>query len=793
MLLPVKWLREYVDIDVDAKELSDKLTDSGSHVESILNQDKGIKNVVVGKILEIEKHENADKLVVTKIDVGEEVLQIVTGATNIKVGDLVPVAKVGAVLYDNFKIKKSKLRGVDSFGMLCSFEELGFPDSVIPKEAKEGILILKEDYELGLDINEALGLYDNVLEIEVTPNRPDCLSIIGLARETAATFGRELKEPEIEIKEEVEDIKDYLNGVSIETEDCNRYYARVIKDVKIEPSPMWMQMRLIEAGMRPISNIVDITNYIMLEYGQPLHAFDLDSLAEKEIVVRKAEEGELLKTLDGVERKLDKEDIVIADKEVAQGLAGVMGGYDSEITDETKNVVLESANFNGRFVRLTSRRLNLMSEASNRHSRKLDPTLCQIAADRFCALVEELGAGTVVSGAIDIYHNEAEKRTIEFNPDHARRLLGKNIETEVMLEYFKNLELGVEKSGEIYKVEVPTFRADLVEEVDLIEEVGRLYGFHNIEPQALNGDLSRGTRPYGRKIMDKTKGLLSSLGYNEILTYSFISPKSYDKIELSENSPLRDSIKLINPLGEDYSVMRRTLISNMLEVMSRNYNRKVGDVSFYEIGNIFERVEDRPKESLRLVIGSCGSDDFFDLKETIEIALARLGIRDLKYIRESQNSSFHPGRTAIVELDGEELGIIGEVHPDVLGNYDIRQKAYIAELDFDMIIDRSNLVELYRELPKYPGITRDLALIVDEEVLAGEIEEVIYKHGKELIEEVKLFDVYVGDQIPDGKKSMAYSIFYRSYKGTLTDEEITKIQDRLIEDLENTFGAKLRS
>lgn len=797
MLLPIEWLKSYIDTEKTTRELADGLTLSGSHVESIISLNKGVKGVVVGKILDIKAHENADKLIVCSVDVGEEVLQIVTGAKNLNIDDFIPVAKVGAVLPGDMDIQKTDFRGIDSFGMLCSLNELGYADNVVSKSSKEGIHILDKEYPLGEDILPILGLEDEVIEFEITPNRPDCLSIIGMARETAATFKLDVKEPEIKIENEVDHISDYVNDIKVESDNCNRYYARVIKDVKIEKSPNWLEKRLMQAGVRPINNIVDITNYVMLEYGEPLHAFDLETLNDKKIIVRQAKEGETLTTLDEVERKLDTEDLVIADGKEPIAIAGVMGGFDSEISNDTKVVLLEGANFDQKSVRLTSKKLSLRTEASNRFEKGIDPNLCSIAVDRVCQLIESIGAGLVVKENIDVYKNKIEEKTIDVRPERANKLLGIDISVDEMLGYLNSLGLkSVCKDG-IISTTIPTYRLDISIEADLIEEIGRLYGFHNIESKALRGKLTRGQKPYAKVIENKAKDILKGLGYNEVMTYSFISPKAYDKINISQDSSLKKYIKLLNPLGEDYSVMRTTLIPNMMDLLSRNYNRKVESIFAYEIGNIFIPktlpVEDLPTEKKYLSIGFYGHEDFYHLKETIEMLLNNLGIKNLDYTREEDNPIFHPGRTANIILDGKVLGTLGEAHPDVCENYDIDTKVYIGQIDFDMIVKEANFDKKYKPLPKYPSIKRDIAVIVEKEVLVGDIEKIIRNHGKELIEKVELFDVYTGDQIPDNMKSIAFSIVYRSLEKTLEEKQINEIQKIIIKDLEENLDAKLRS
>ncbi|NLV87746.1 MAG: phenylalanine--tRNA ligase subunit beta [Tissierellia bacterium] len=797
MLLPIKWLKDYIKIDEDAKVLADGLTLSGSHVESIKALNKGVENVVVGKILSIEKHPNADKLLVCKVDIGSETLQIVTGATNLKEGDYVPVATVGAKLPGDIKIEKTNFRGLDSYGMLCSLKELGYEDSVVSKEMKDGIFILDKEYPLGKSIIEILGLDDEVIEFEITPNRPDCLSIIGMARETSATFNIPLEEPEIKVNNEVDSIENYLNGIEAPSDNCNRYYARVVKDVKIEPSPLWMQLRLMEAGVRPINNIVDITNFVMLEYGEPLHAFDLETVAGRKIIVRQAEEGEKIVTLDGVERDLSPSDLVIADTEKAIGIAGVMGGFNTEITDSTRYVLLEGANFNSKSIRLTSKRLGLRTEASTRFEKGIDPNLCQLAVDRVCQLIEEINAGVVVKGNMDVYKKPRTEETITLRPDRANKLLGIELTADEMVDYLNRLGIESKIEDRIIVSKIPTYRLDIELEADLIEEVGRLYGFHNIESKPLIGTLTRGEKPYERKIEDLAKGILQAMGLNEAMTYSFISPRAYDKIKVSQDSPLRNVIRLINPLGEDYSVMRTTLLPNMLELLSRNYNRGVEECYVYEIGNIFIPKElplkELPEERKILSIGFYGKEDFYFLKEIVNTLLNRLGIKDIEYVREENNPSFHPGRTAKVLANGIDLGTLGEIHIDVLENYDMKARAYVAQIDFHEIVKLTKLERRYVPLPKYPAVLRDLALVVKEDVLVGEIEKIITKHGEGLIENIELFDIYRGNPIPEGMKSVAFSIIFRSHSRTLRDEEINTILETIIKDLEDTFDAKLRA
>jgi phenylalanyl-tRNA synthetase beta chain len=799
MLVPVKWMKDYVNIDdIEMKDLADKLNSSGSHVEAIEKVDKGVENVVVGMIMEIESHPDADKLVITKVDVGEEdLVQIVTGASNINEGDFVPVALVGAKLPGGMKIKKGKLRGIESNGMLCSAEEFGIADNVIPKEQKDGIFILPSGTEIGKDIREVLGFSEEVIEFEITPNRPDCLSIVGMARETAASIGRKITMPSTDIESEKSDIKDYFNRVTIkEKELCKRYYAKVVKDVKIGPSPVWMQTRLMEAGIRPINNIVDITNYVMTELGQPLHAFDLDKIEGKEILVDLASEGMTFKTLDGVERKLDDTMLLINDSKGPVAIAGVMGGLDSEVSEDTTSILVESAVFDSKNIRLTSKKLGLRTEASSKFEKGLDPNMAEIACKRVCKLIEEIGAGTVVSGYFDEKGSIPLEKQLKVSVEKINNMIGKNIPLNQILDILNGLEIESFENGEYIVCKIPTFRADIELDVDIIEEIARVYGFENIESKPLEGVLSRGRKTCKRNMEDKVKGILTGIGLNEIMTYSFISPKTYDKLRIADYSILRNYIKLRNPLGEDYSVMRTTLMSNTLDVMSRNYKHGIDDIFTYEIGNVFIPnelpVKTLPKEKKLLSLGMYGSGDFFTIKGVIEELLKRMGIHHAEFVKETNNTTFHPGRAASIICEDYFLGTFGEVHPEVSESYDVKDRLYLAELDFDRLFYLSDMNKKYKALPKYPAISRDIALLADSDVLVSEIEKVIRESGGNLVEEVKLFDVYSGDQIEEGKKSIAYSIVYRSNDKTLTDEEIIPVHQNILAELENKLQISLR-
>ena len=795
MLVPIKWLKDYVDIKVDSKGYADAMTMSGSKVEKVEELGKEIENVVVGKILKIEDHPAADKLVIGQVDVGTEVIQIVTGATNIKEGDYIPIAKNGATLPGGVKIKKGKLRGVESNGMMCSAQELALDLDNLPEDMLDGIYILDKEYPLGVDIKDILGLNDAVVEFEITTNRPDCLSIVGIARETAATFESVMKYPNTTFKENDENIKDYIDIQVKNSELCPRYSARMIKNVVIKDSPAWIQERLIKAGVRPISNIVDITNYVMLEFGQPMHAFDYRDLEDKKIIVRNAMPGETIKTLDEVERELEESMLVIADGKKPTGIAGVMGGYGSEIKADTNAIVFESANFESVSIRMTSKKLGLRTEASSRFEKGIDPELAAMAMDRACSLVEQIGAGEIVGGKIDLYPAPKKLRKLNLNVKKVNDFVGvKDITEEMIIKYLTSLEFGVEVKGDL-SVTVPTFRDDVEGEADLMEEVSRLYGYDRIPVKLMDTTFTQGGKDYRQKIRDMAKNNLAAQGLFEVMTYSFVSPGVFSKINLKAENPLRNAIKLINPLGEDQSIMRTTLIPNMLDVVSKNYNKKISEGQFFELSRVYvsetPELKELPDEREVLTIGMYGDVDFFDLKGVVENFLDEFNI-DRYRILSSNNDSMHPGRTAELLINNKRVGFLGEVHPDVLDKYDIPVRVYLTELSFEEIILQSNMDIKYRSLPKYPSVARDIAIVVTEEITAGQVEEIIRNKGGRLIEEVKLFDIYKGSQIQEGYKSMAYSIVYRSDEKTLSEEDIAKVHNKIVNSLVNQIGAELR-
>ncbi|HWR61728.1 MAG TPA: phenylalanine--tRNA ligase subunit beta [Clostridia bacterium] len=795
MLVPIKWLKDYIDIKADPKSYADAMTMSGSKVERIEDLGKEIENVVVGRILKIEEHPAADKLVVGQVDVGTEVIQIVTGASNIREGDYIPVALNGSTLPGGVKIRKGKLRGVESNGMMCSAQELALELDNLPESMLDGIYILDREYPLGADIKEVLGLNDSVIEFEITNNRPDCLSIVGIARETAATFGGTMKYPETSFKENSENIRDYIDIQVKNSELCPRYSSRMIKNIVIKDSPAWMQERLIKAGVRPISNIVDITNYVMLELGHPMHAFDYRDLQDRKIIVRNAMPGETIKTLDEVERKLDETMLVIADGSKPTGIAGVMGGHGSEIKPDTTAVVFESANFAPVNIRLTSKKLGLRTEASGRYEKGIDPELSKIALDRACHLVEQLGAGEVVGGMIDIYPAPRSPRKLSLNAEKVNSFIGvRDITDAMIVKYLTSLEFKVEVKGDL-EVTVPTFRDDVEGSADLIEEIARLYGYDKIPVDLMDTTFTQGGKNYRQKIRDMAKTNMAAQGLYEVLTYSFVSPGVYNKINLKAENPLRNAIKLVNPLGEDQSIMRTTIIPNMLEVIARNLNKKVPDGQFFELSKVYlpdaASADGLADERETLTVGMYGEVDFFDLKGAVENLLEEMNITKYR-ILSSNNDSMHPGRTAELLINNKRIGCMGEVHPDVLDKYDIPARVYVAELNFEEIIKQSDMNIKYRALPKYPSVARDIAIVVTEEITAGQVEEIIRNKGGRLIEEVKLFDIYRGSQIENGYKSMAYSIVYRSDEKTLSEEDITKVHNKIVNSLVNQVGAALR-
>ncbi len=806
MNTPLSWVKAYVpDLEVTPQEYTDAMTLTGTKVEGYECLDKNLEKIVVGHILSIERHPDADKLIVCQVNVGSETVQIVTGASNVKTGDKVPVVldggKVagghdgGPLPEDGIKIKKGKLRGIESCGMMCSIEELGFTNEMYPDAPESGIYILPETSVPGSDAVELLGLHDSVFEYEVTSNRVDCYSVIGIAREAAATFNKTFVPPVVTATGNSEDVHDYLKVTVEDSRLCSRYCARMVKNIKIAPSPVWMQRRLAACGIRPINNIVDITNYVMEEYGQPMHAFDYEQLAGHEIVVRCAEDGETFQTLDGQERKLDSTVLMIRDGEKAVGIAGIMGGENSKITDEVQTMVFESACFDGTNIRLSSKKVGLRTDASGKFEKGLDPNNAKAAIDRACQLIEELGAGEVVGGMIDIYPEKREAKRVAFEPERMNRLLGTDITAETMLEYYKRLELEYdEKTGEII---VPTFRQDLECMADLAEETARFYGYDKIPVSLPTGEATTGKLSYKLRVEELAREVAEFCGFSQGMTYSFESPKVFDRLLLPQDSPLRVTVNILNPLGEDFSVMRTTPLHGMLNSLSTNYNRRNKNVRLYELANIYLPkslpLTELPDERMQFTLGFYGDGDFFDMKGVIEEFFEKTGM-NLKphYDPKAGKTFLHPGRQADIIYDGVNIGYLGEVHPEVADNYKIGDRAYVAVIDMPSMIPFTSFDRKYTGIAKYPAVTRDISMVVPKNILVGQIEEVIEQRGGKILESYELFDIYEGAQILAGFKSVAYSITFRAADHTLEEQEVSGVMKKILNGLQ-ALGIELRA
>lgn len=801
MKASIEWLKDYSDIEVSSKELGDILTLTGSKVETIDSKGNDIKNVVVGKILEIEKHPDADKLIVTKVDVGTEKLQIVTGANNVSVGDIIPIAKNGAELPDGKSIKTGALRGIESCGMMCSVGELGLELADYPNQIEHGIMILPKDYEkyLGEDIVEILNLREEIIDFEITPNRPDCLSIEGLGRETAISLGKEFKNPHknldnlnIENKEEIEGLK-----VTIQDTDlCSRYIARVVKNVKIGPSPEWMVRRLKAVGIRSINNIVDITNYVMLELGGPMHAFNINSIEGKHIIVRRAKDGETMKTLDGIEHILDNSMLVIADSSKPVAIAGVMGGENSEIEEDTTTLVFESAVFNGGSVRKTAKKVGLRTEASSRFEKGLPTENAERVINRAIELVEMLGAGTAVEGKIDVYPVKQVMPEIKLEPEKINGLLGLDLSKEEMVSILEKVECKIKNDI----VTPPYFRQDIERTADLAEEVVRFYGYDKLGTSLVKADTTVGTRNKLQKIQDKIKEEMVSSGFSEIYTYAFINEKDLDKINLPQESELRSQvINIRNPLSEDYKFMRTTTLPSMMQTLATNYNNKNEKVRLYDLSRIYindkAQIENgtNPTEEFVLTIGMYGkNEDFYILKGIVENVLETAGVNKYEIQRDENNCTYHPGRTANFKVGIDNIATFGEIHPLVTENYGINERVYVAEINVTKITKYARTNKKYESIAKFPAAPRDISIIVDESIEVRQIEKIIEKRAKKLLEKVQLFDIYRSDKLEAGKKSVAYSLIFRAKDRTLNDDDINPIMDGIISDLEASLKAELR-
>ncbi len=815
MNVTLNWLKNYIDFEFSASELADRLTMLGVEVESVKQPGAELEGVVVGSVSTIKPHPNADKLVLCQVDIGEpEELQIVCGAPNVREGMHAPVAVIGATLPIGLTIKRAKLRGETSLGMLCSEKELGLAAQLASAynkaEDAAGLMELATDIPVGTPLSTALGLDDTVFELEITPNRPDCLSFIGVAREIRAETGNPLKLPKVDFNEDGADVRE-ATSVTIEAPDlCPRYAARVIRGVKIGQSPAWLQQRLESVGIGVINNIVDITNFVLMEYGQPLHAFDYHKLAESRIVVRRAGMGETLTTLDEVERELTSDMLVIADAEKPVALAGVMGGYDSEITESTCDVLLESAYFNPSSIRATARALGMSTEASYRFERGADPDIVLAALDRAAELITELAGGTICKGIVDVYPGEQPLTEIRLRPERVNFVLGTEIEPVTMEEILTRLGFDIEESRpeiaptaeRTFQVNVPTFRSDVTREIDLIEEIARVYGYDNIPTTLPKGDIPVPAPDPKVEVRRRIKQFLLAAGMMEAVNYSFSDPNSFDKIRFAAENPLRDALPLQNPLSPEMSVLRTTLLPGLLENAQHNRNHQIDTIALFEIGSVFIRNGEHkePERVSGVLAGQVGDGvysnpyrqpDFYDIKGLVEGVLEVCGISDYT-LQKTDAPTFHPGRNAAVLLDDRQIGIFGEVHPEVLENYDLPYKAYLFDFDMEGLTDAALFAKRFEPISIYPKVERDLAIVVDKEILSDMPTELIYKTGGEWVESVRLFDVYEGEQVPQGKKSLAYAIIYHSTSETLTDKAVNALHDKIVKRLNQELGAELR-
>ena len=803
----LNWIKAMVPgLEVTDQEFRDAMTLSGTKVENFTAFDKNLDKIVVGQIESVEKHPDADKLVICQVNVGSETVQIVTGAPNIPVGSSgqkVPVVldggrvagghDGGALPEDGIKIKKGKLRGVESFGMMCAIEELGSSREFYPDAPENGIYILGDDAQVGEDAVHYLGLDDTVFEYEITNNRVDCYSIIGIAREAAATFRKPFTPPVVTETGNAEDVNDYVK-VDVEATDlCSRYTARLVKNIKLAPSPKWMQHRLASAGIRPINNIVDITNYVMEEYGQPMHAYDYDTLAGGKIVVRRAKDGEKFMTLDGQERTLDSDMLMICDGEKSVGIAGIMGGENSKITDDVKTMLFEAATFDGTNIRKATKRLGLRTDASGKFEKGLDPENALAAMNRACQLIEELGAGEIVGGVVDIYPKKKERVRVPFEPERINALLGTNVSVEEMLGYFKMLELDYDEAKQ--ELIIPTFRQDLLRTADIAEEVARFFGYANIPTTLPHGASTMGKISFKQRVEDVAGEIAQFCGFSQAMTYSFESPKVFDKLKLAADATERKTVVISNPLGEDFSIMRTLPLNGMLTSLATNYNRRNKDVKLYELAKVYVPVEgeELPDERVQFTLGFYGDGDFFTMKGVVEEFLEKIGMSARpEYDPEAGKTFLHPGRQAKILYKDTVIGYLGEVHPDVADTYGLGDRTYIAVLDLPEILPFASFDRKYEGIAKFPAVTRDISMVMPKTVLVGEVEKIIEKRGGKLLEKYNLFDIYEGAQIKEGFKSVAYTISFRAKDRTLEDKDIQPIMEKILEDLSG-MGIELRS
>ena len=809
MRTSLKWIKDLVPgiEDLTPQEYLDAMTLSGSKGEYYVELDKNLENIVIGQILKIEKHPDADKLVICQVNVGqEEPVQIVTGAPNVFEGAVVPVVLAGGKVAgghdgstppeEGIKIKKGKLRGVPSNGMMCSIEELGSSRDMYPDAPENGIYIFKnrDDIKPGDDAIKALGLDDAVIEYEITSNRVDCFSILGIAREAAVTFGKPFCPPVVEPTGNDEDVNDFISVEVKDTELCPRYTARVVKNIKVGPSPEWMQRRLAAQGIRPINNIVDITNYVMEEYGQPMHAYDLSTIAGQKIIVRRAEDNEKFVTLDGQERTLDSSMLMICDAEKPVGIAGIMGGENSMITDDVDAILFEAACFDGTNIRLSGKKLGMRTDAQSKFEKDLDPNNASAAIDRACQLIEVLGCGEVVGGMVDVYGKVKEPHEIPFQPERINRLLGTDLSAEQMLDYFKSLELEYDADRNV--MIIPTFRQDLLGTADLAEEVARFYGYSNIPSTLPSGESTSGKVSFKHRVEDVAKETAEFCGFSEGMTFSFESPKVFDKLRLDADDPLRQAITIANPQGEDYSIMKTTPLNGMLVSLARNFNRRNKDVKLYEMAKIYLPkslpLTEYADERVQFTLGFYGEGDFFTMKGVVEEFLERAGMHDIvDYDPNAGKNFLHPGRQANIIYQGKVIGYMGEVHPEVCENYDMKTRAYIAVLDMPFITEMATFDRHFKGIAKHPAVNRDISMVVKKDILVGQIEKVIREKGGHHLESYHLFDIYEGSQIKAGYKSVAYSITFRANDRTLEEKDITAAMDKIIAGLED-LGIELR-
>lgn len=796
MNTPLSWIKAYVpELHVTDQEYTDAMTLSGTKVEGYERLDKNLEKIVVGQIVKLEKHPDADKLVICQVNIGTETIQIVTGAPNVFEGAIVPVVLDGGRVagdHDGHKteggtrIKKGKLRGIESNGMMCSIEELGSTRDFYPLAPENGIYIFPEGTPVGADAVEILGLHDTVFEYEITSNRVDCFGVIGIAREAAATFRKPLVLPEVKTTGNSEDVNSYIS-VEVEDKDlCPRYCARVVKNVKLAPSPEWMQRRLAASGIRPINNLVDITNYVMEEYGQPMHAYDLSTIAGNKIIVKRAKDGDEYTTLDGQVRKLDSNVLMICDADKPVGIAGIMGGENSMITEEVKDVLFEAACFDGTNIRLSSKRVGLRTDASGKFEKGLDPNNAGAAIDRACQLIEELGAGDVVGGMVDVYDNKKQEKKIKFEPEKYNKLLGTDVSKEEMLEYFERLEIQYNKADN--ELIIPTFRQDLECDADIAEEVARFFGYDNIPITLPSGEATAGKLSFKMRVEAVARDIAEFCGFSQGMSYSFESPKVFDKLLISEDSAIRRTVNILNPLGEDFSIMRTTSLNGMLTSLATNYNRRNKDARLYELGNIYLPKQlpltELPEERMQFTLGMYGDGDFFTMKGVIEEFFDKIGMRDKpEYSNEDKKPYLHPGRQADIIYDGRVVGYLGEVHPIVLENYDIGDRAYVAVIDMPNILPYATFDRKYQGIAKYPAVTRDLSMVMPKNILVGDVEKVFEKRGGKLLESYNLFDIYEGAQIKQGYKSVAYSLSFRDKERTLEEKDIADIMEKILKEL----------